>query len=231
MSPNTKRSTTTTKNSSTLEKNNKKTADAWWVGELGGGHNIESQETRLVPLPNNLGWMKLFKQPITLKMCDAELLTGVNDNSKLCITLTDKHYEFFESIQDTMNNKLVSQIKGLDGSFMESEFMSSVKVSDTTEKKYLKTKVQLLGASRSRGTDINGDNVSDPVSALSTPGTRLDIRIRVDGVYVTKMNSGLMVKVDLFRIKTVPDEEALEAEREVKRQRLEKAREEELENF
>lgn len=229
MSPNTKRSAPS-KNEE-LAANNKKTADAWWSGELGSTHNIDKQETRLTALPNNIGWMKLFKDPITLKMSDAELMSGVNENSKLCISLTDTQYDFLNSIQEAMNNKLVSQIKGLDNNYMESEFMSSIKVSDATEKKYLKTKVQLLGATRSMGVDVDGGHVTNPILALSTPGTRLDIRIRIDGVYVTKGNAGMMTKVDLFRIKSVPDEEELEAEREAKRARYEQQREEALENF
>jgi len=217
----------------TLAKNNLKTSDQWWGAEDTEKvvHRVGTMKTAFNSLPNGSGFMLLFKDKLSVKLQDCRLMSAVDENNKLCVSLTDEQFEFFELLSRQLESTLIARLKLMNPNHADAGFLPSVKVSEQTEQKYLKTKVQLLGASRTMGCGLDGA-VSDNVPAtLSHVGASADIRIRVDGVYLTKERCGIMSKVDLFKLKSIPSEEEVEKERETKKRRLHESRMEEMSDF
>lgn len=190
----------------------------WWDGEQGGDTNrlleaLPSIDSQLKELPSNAGMMKIFKKSCGIKLGETTTLCEVNENRKICVTLDDAQYMFLSELEKTLEGTLIKQLKMLNPSYGDSELMSVVRESEQTGKKYLKTKVQLLGSTRTMGVDAEGKTVLNPVDALSVPGTKLRARVRIDGVYVGKEMCGVISKVDMFKVVSVPDAEAIEAEK------------------
>jgi hypothetical protein len=219
----------------TLVARNNKHAAAWWDCEdeenNGDFADVVTKTTRVSSLPNGAGMMNLFESDFGLKMGETRLMSEVDENRKLCLSLTDAQYGFLTSLQEELEKTLVQQVKTQHPKYANAEFFSSVKVSETTGQKYLKTKVQLLGYSRTMGIDVDGASVSNVPEVLNVPGTMLHARLMISGVYVTKERCGLVTKLDMFRVTKVPSDEELGEERDAKRRKLEADREEELMNF
>lgn len=190
----------------------------WWDGEQGGDTNrlldtLPSIESQLKDLPKNAGMMKIFKKSCGIKLSETTTLCEVDENRKICVTLDDAQYMFMFELEKALERTLINQLKMLNPSYGDSELKSVVRESEQTGKKYLKTKVQLLGMSRTMGVDAEGKTVVNPVDALSVSGTKLRARVRIDGVYVGKEMCGLITKVDMFKVVSVPDAEAMEEEK------------------
>ena len=217
-----------------LSANNKKHAAAWWDcddennGDFG---DVVAKTTRMSSLPNGAGMMNLFESDFGLKMGECRLMSAVDENKKLCLSLTDSQYGFLQSLQEELERTLVQRVKDANPKYANAELFSCVRISDSTGQKYLKTKVQLGGYSRTMGIDVEGASVSNVPSVLTIPGTMMQARLIIGGVYVTKDRCGLVTKLDMFRITSVPSDEDIKEEREAKRQKLEAEREEELMNF
>jgi len=79
--------------------------------------------------------------------------------------------------------------------------------------------------------NLDGTTCINPLETLVDVGSVMDVRVRVDGVYVTKERAGLVTKIDLFKLKSVPSEEDKEVHRANKRAKMDAEREEELKNF
>ena len=212
----------------------KPAAAKWWDGAVdanAAASLVKSLKTRTSSLPNDVGVLRMFESDFGLKMVDANLMSAVDENKKLCISLTDEQYDFLQKVEREAEETLITKVKMCEPKYEGAEFMSCVKVSESTGQKYLKTKVQLLGRSRSFGVNMDGSTCENPLETLVDVGAVLDVRIRVDGVYVTKERAGLVTKIDLFKVKSIPSEEDKEEERSAKRARMDAERSEELKNF
>lgn len=206
----------------------------WWTESIDSDATVSSMKalnSRMSTLPNDVGVLRMFESDFGVKMTDASLMSAVDENKKLCISITDAEYDFLKRVEEQLNATMVEKVKMCDSKYEGAEFMSCVKVSEQTGQKYLKTKVQLLGRSRSFGVNLDGSTCVNPLETLVDVGAVLDVRIRVDGVYVTKERAGLVTKVDLFKVKSIPSEEEVEDERAAKRARMDEERAEELKNF
>jgi len=216
----------------TIAKNNATTSKQWWSSQDTEQMllNLKDLKERNTSLPNGSGNMITFQDQISVKLQDCRLMSEVNDNNKLCLSLDDEQFHFFHLLSETLNKSLIARLKMMHPKHSEAEFWPSIKISEQTGNKYLKTKVQLLGASRTMGCDVDGTVSSNVPETLSTVGAMLDVRIRVDGVYLTNEKCGIITKVDIFKVKSLPSEEEVEQERETKRRRMDESRMGELLN-
>jgi hypothetical protein len=222
------------KSSASKSSSVKATPARWWNQEIeaeGALNAVRSLGSKMSTLPNDVGVLRMFDTEFGVKMCDANLMSAVDENKKLCISLTDEQYDFLKKVEDLMKETLIAKVKMIDPKYENADFMSCVKVSESTGQKYIKTKVQLLGRSRSFGVNLDGTTCINPLETLVDVGSVMDVRIRVDGVYVTKERAGLVTKIDLFRLKSIPSEEDKEAHRASKRAKMDADREAELKNF
>ena len=217
-----------------LKVRNANHSASWWDCEDENNVDFEgivTKTSRVSPLPAGSGMMSLFESTFGLKMGETRLMSAVDDNKKLCLSLTDVQYSFLEGLQEELEKTLVQQVKTLHPKYANSKFVSSVKTSEATGNKYIKSKVQLIGYSRTMGVDMDGSTVSNVPMALSIPGTVIQTRLLISGVYVTKERCGLVTKMDMFRVLHVPSVEEMDKEREERIERLESERVEELKNF
>ncbi len=227
---------TVKKTARTTKKNtSKQSASAWWASDkdMGGDipKSVQMLGSRTVELPNGAGILNLFDGCVGIKLSGVRLMSAVDDNNKCCLALEDKHFDFFEKMQALLLKSKIAEIKHMMPKYADAEFQGNAKVSEQTGQKYLKTKVQLLGPSQTMGLDEKGSNVANVPAALSIPDTLVDIRVRIDGAYLTTERCGMVTKVDIFRIKSKPSAEEQEESRAAKRARFEDARKEELQNF
>ena len=222
------------KSSASKSSSVKTTSARWWNEEInaeGALNGVKALSSKMSTLPNDVGVLRMFDTEFGVKMCDANLMSAVDENKKLCISLTDDQYDFLKKVEDLLKETLIAKVKMCDPKYENADFMSCVKVSESTGQKYIKTKVQLLGRSRSFGVNLDGTTCINPLETLVDVGSVLDVRVRVDGVYVTKERAGLVTKIDLFKLKSVPSEEDKEEHRANKRAKMDAEREEELKNF
>ena len=216
-----------------LQRNNANTSNVWWSAQqtskiIKGLPKIQTNSP--TSLPGGAGSMITFKDKVYVKLQDARLLSAVDDNNKLCLSLDDEQWEFFNSMSEALDKSHIARLKLLNPDHSEAEFWASVRSSEQTDNKYLKTKVQLLGSSRTMGCDLNSELSTNVPATLSVVGSCLSARIRVDGVYLTKDKCGIITKVDMFKMKSAPSEEEVEAERDAKRRRMDENRLGELMN-
>ena len=216
----------------TIANNNAATSKQWWSSQDTEQMllNLNDLKERNTALPNGSGNMITFQDQISVKLQDCRLMSEVDDNNKLCLSLDDEQFHFFHLLSETLNKSLIARLKMMHPKHAEAEFWPSIKISEQTGNKYLKTKVQLLGASRTMGCDVDGTVSNNVPTTLSTVGAMLDVRIRVDGVYLTKEKCGIITKVDIFKVKGMPSDEDVEQERETKRRRMDETRMGELLN-
>jgi hypothetical protein len=215
-----------------IDANNAKTSSQWWTVAdtemlLEG---LGTAGVRTSVLPNGSGNMISFQEKLTIKLQDCRLMSAVDENNKLCVSLDDSQFECLQRVSDKLQKTLIARLKLLHPNHDKAEFVPSVKTSEQTGQNYLKTKVQLLGFSRSMGCGLDGVLSKNIPETLSTVGSGVDMRIRIDGVYLTKERCGIVTKVDIFKLKTMPSEEDVEAERAAKKQRMEESRTKELMN-
>lgn len=215
-----------------IDTNNAKTAKQWWSSadtemllEALGKSGLRNST-----LPNGSGNMISFQEKLTIKLQDCRLMSAVDENNKLCVSLDEPQFECMQRVSERLQQTLIARLKLLHPKHSNAEFVPSVKTSEQTGQNYLKTKVQLLGISRSMGCGLDGVLSKNIPETLNTVGCVADMRIRIDGVYLTKERCGIVTKVDIFKLKSMPSEEDVEAEREAKKQRLDDSRTEELMN-
>lgn len=206
----------------------------WWESSADSERILEglvNLKTRMSTLPNNIGMINSFEGGMSIKLKGARLMSECDDYNKLCLSLTDEEYDFLKELETRIHNTMIPSVKMMNPKFENAVFGSNVRVSESTEQKYLKTKLQIRGMSCSMGLDVKGSLIKDTPASLKTVGSVVDVKIRIDGVYATKDNCGMMTKIDVFKIKSQPSEEELEEERNAKRQRLEDTRMQELDSF
>lgn len=221
--------------SSTFKRSSAKKAPArWWEEGLDVNATmsaVKALNNKMSKLPSDVGVLQMFESDFGVKMNGAVLMSGVDENNKLCISLSDAQYDFLKNVEEQLQSTLIAKVKMCDPKFESAEFTPSVKISESTGQKYMKTKVQLLGRSVSFGANMEGKSFSNPAEGLMEVGSVLNIRIRVDGVYVTKERAGLVTKVDIYKVVSVPSEEEKEQARDARLARMEAERCEELKNF
>lgn len=217
-------------NTERQQKTNESYDENWWKNE-NRVEDISKHSANLKEILNGSIVLKTFDRSPRMKFAGATLLSGVDENKKLCFELNDVQFENLKKIEEALERTFILQLKMMNPQYEDAKFTTCVKESEHSDNKYLKTKVQLLNHSRTMGVDAKGITVINVVEALSVPGTVFDVRVRIDGVYLTKERCGLMTKVELFRVISIPSEEDIEKEKEVKRAKLERTREEELLSF
>lgn len=178
--------------------------------------SVSKMDTRYARLPNNAGAMKLFKSVVGLNLPETTTLSEIDENNKLCVTLDDEQYEWLNAMETELQRTTIETLKVMNPSYADSAFKSIIKVSEHTGKKYVKTKIQTLGLSRTIGADASGAAIDDCMRVLGVVGTKLGMRLRVDGAYAGKDSCGLVTKIDMFRIISIPDAEEI-AEAKAKR--------------
>ena len=192
---------------------------------------VSSDKMRTAYFPKNQGVMKMFPTPFGLRMMDAKLVSGVDEGNKLCVSLDTEQYEFYNTMQEQIMKTVIPQMKAMFPSWNESVRFDSVRVSEKSDKPYIKTKVQLNGASRTMGSDSKGVDVLNHAEALKTPGTVVNVKIGINGVFLTPTKFGLITSISMYNVKSVPDEEEIAAEKESIREEFEEFRKEALRNF
>lgn len=192
---------------------------------------IKSEKMRVSYFPNNAGVMKMFPTPFGLRMMGVKLISGVDENNKLCIALEPAQYEFYKTMQDELMGGIIPNMKSMFTKYAESEPCDTVRVSEHSEKPYIKTKVQLNGTSRTIGSGVDGENAFNHAEALRVPGTTVNVKIGISGVYLTSSRCGLITSISMYNVVDVPDEEAIAEEKESIREEFESFRAEALRNF
>lgn len=194
-------------------------------------NHMKKAKTTMTTLPNNAGHIMTFKDSMAIKLVDSKLMSAVDENNKVCFSLDDEAYAFLEAYSEQILSTLVARMKLLHPEHEDAEMWPVIKISEQTETKYLKTKVQTVGASRSMGCTVDGHITHKVLECMTSVGSVVDVRIKLDGVYLTKDKCGLMTKVDMFRVKSIPTEEEIEADKAEKMKALEEARKEAFDSF
>lgn len=211
-------------------------ADLWWssgsLGDVEVEKEIEERDFKQVPLPNGIGMMNLFKKPILLRLPESVLLSACDDNNKMCITLTDAEYELVGQIEEVMGKMMIDPLKCAFREMRGATFGSQIHESESgTENKYVKVKAQDRGTTRTIGINLDGSDCVSPADSLNVVGSKGSFMLRLEGVYITNERCGVMVKLDMFRIKSHPTEEEIEERKDVKRTRYDEDRKQALANF
>lgn len=219
------------KSSTEVRKSND---DKWWHSDMsqdaveGMLSAVPTLESRFSSLPKGAGALKIFKKSVGVRMRDVTTMSSPDENHKICLSLSDECYDFLSQMESILGESLVSQLKAANPNYQEAEFKSCLKVSESTGKKYLKTKIKTLGVSRTIGVDEKGRNVTNAPESLRVSGTKICVRVRIDGVYAGTKNCGLVTSVDMFKVLSVPDEKEIEDAKLKRKEDMESRRMEEL---
>lgn len=227
--------TSFSKKNSAVKTVSKNDASLWWKSgvseEKAMLDMIPKMESRFAMLPNGAGALRLFKKGMGLKLRGVLTMSAPDDNRKICLELDQDTYEYLKHVEEILDATLLTQLRNSDGRYCGSELKSSVKESEETGRKYLKTKIQVLGSSRSIGVDEKGGNVTDAIGALGVAGTKVNVRVKIDGVYAGVKDCGLVTKIDMFQILNVPDARELEEARRKRKEEIESKRMSEMNDF
>lgn len=191
-------------------------APSWWGKDACDFSSIDvkgevvSRLTKDVRFKKTNGTMVLFRKSIYVKIVDGITINAIDENNKVCIRIDEEEFEFFKQIQDVMRDLMILPRKTAMG-LHDSDMKQFVVRSQESDKPYLKAKVQTLGYSRTTGIDVEGKEILDTPELLRCPGSKGDFLMRVEGVYITPTDCGVLAKVDMFRLKSLPSEEDREA--------------------
>lgn len=191
----------------------------WWgkdsmdLSSLDVEDIISNRSTKDAKFKKLSGAMILFRAPIFFKVVGGTTINGVDDNGKVCIRMDEEEFVFMEKIEEMMIKKLIEPRVMQMGE--DPDVMRSAVMSEGSGLPYLKAKIQTLGYSRTTGIDQKGKDHMDVSSILQTPGSVGDFLMRIEGVYITPKNCGILAKVDMFRLTSVPS--ALDIEEDKKR--------------
>lgn len=206
----------------------------WWGEDASDFSTIDVDATlnrQFKNVPFAAGVMNLFKKPILFKLPATRMLSAVDENKKLCLELTENEFNFLTLVSGKMKEKLIDGMMQYNAKWSEAEFSDVLKTSASSGKKYIKVKIQTRGASRTTGMDVDGTMKADTQSILGKIGSEGSFLLRLDGVYLTSTNCGLLAKVDMFRLKSVPSDEDMEEEKAARETDMREVREAELRNF
>lgn len=220
--------------SSTVGKDRSLTPN-WWgkdsidLSSLDVEDIVSKRSTKDAKFKKLSGAMILFRAPIFFKVVDGTTINAVDDNGKVCIRMDEEEYDFLEKLEETMIKKLIEPRVLQMGD--DPDVMRSVAMSESTGLPYLKAKIQTLGYSRTTGIDQDGKDHMDVPSILQTQGSVGDFLMRIEGVYITPKNCGILAKVDMFRLKSVPSASDLESEKKKREQEAKELRQKRLQEF
>lgn len=211
-------------------------APSWWGKDACDFSSIDvksevvSHLTKDVHFKKTSGTMVLFRKAIYVKIVDGLTINAIDENNKVCIRIDEEEFEFFKQIQEAMQDLMILPRKTAMG-LNDSDMKPCVVRSQESDKPYLKAKVQTLGYSRTTGIDVEGKERLDTPNLLRTPGTKGDFLMRVEGVYITPTDCGVLAKVDMFRLKSIPSEEDREAYKKEKEEEGEETRKKRMQEF
>jgi hypothetical protein len=211
-------------------------APSWWgkdaceFSTIDVKSEVVSRLTKDVRFKKTNGIMVLFRKAIYVKIVDGVTINSIDDNNKVCVRIDEEEFDFFNQIQETMQSLMILPRKTSMGHH-DSTMKPCVVRSQESDKPYLKAKVQTLGYSRTTGIDVDGKEQLDTPDLLRTPGTKGDFLMRVEGVYITPTDCGVLAKVDMFRLKSLPSEEDREAYKKDKEDEGEEMRKKRLREF
>lgn len=175
------------------------------------------------------GSMVLFRNPIFVKVIDSSVISAVDENGKVCVRLAEDEYDFLHRLEEAMIHQLLDPKMKQSGS--SADVKRCVMMSEGTGLPYLKSKIQTLGYSRTTGIDVDGKEQLDVASLLQTQGSVGDFLLRVEGIYLTQSNCGVLMKVDMLRMKSVPSEKDQEEQRKRKEDDMKKVKEKRMLQF
>jgi len=162
-----------------------------------------------VRIPNGGGKMIAFKPALLMRLPKTRVLSEVDDNKKLTLTLEEDEYEFLMNVQNTMQSSMIDA-----ASLAKCDFSPSIVRSEASGKPYIKVKVQTLGFSATLGMDVNNRANPDTLSLLGARGSEGNFMLRIEGVYIGASYCGLVIKVDMFRLTKVPSDKDIEQAKE-----------------
>jgi len=192
-------------------------APAWWgrdsmdLSTLDIEDVVMSRGTKDARFKKMSGSMILFRKPIFFKLLEGSMIAPVDDNGKVCLRMDNEEFQFLSQLEEMMITKMIQPKVVQLGT--DPEVKKSFVVSESTDMPYAKCKVQTLGYTRTTGIDVKGKENVDTLSLLQTQGTKGDFLLRIEGVYVTATNCGLLVKIDMFRLTSLPSLEDVESQK------------------
>lgn len=192
---------------------------------------VNNERLRTSYFKGNAGVMKMFRTPFGLRMSDVKIISALDENNKVCISLNTEQYGFYNAIQEEVMGKPMERLKNAFPKWAESEWYNNARISEHSENPYIKTKVQLQGMSRTLGMGAEGVDVVDHADMLKVPGTTIDVKVGISGYFLTATNCGLITSISMYVVKSIPDETEILAEKEKSREEIEAFRAEELRNF
>ena len=192
---------------------------------------MERAKLRTSYFPNGVGVMKMFPTPLGLRMDDVKVISGVDENKKLCLLLTKEQYDFYSTMQTEIMSTIVPAMKMQHPKWVESEGTDVVRVSENSGNAYIKTKVQDRGMSRTLGVGMEGEDILNHDMALAIPGTVINAVVGINGSYLSGASCGLITSISLYRVKSTPSEEEIKEQSEKAMRERDAERAEELRNF
>lgn len=210
-------------------------APNWWgkdsidLSSLDVEDIVSKRGTKDAKFKKLSGAMILFRAPIFFKVVAGTTINAVDDNGKVCIRMDEEEYDFLEKLEETMIKKLIEPRVLQMG--VEPDVVRGVAMSESTGLPYLKAKIQTLGYSRTTGIDEKGVDHPDVSRILQTQGSVGDFLMRIEGVYITPKNCGILAKVDMFRLKSVPSSEDLESDKKKREEDAKELRQKRIQEF
>lgn len=210
-------------------------APGWWgkdamdLSSIDVDACISGRATKDARFKKMQGSMLLFRAPLYFKVIEASLISPVDENGKVCIRLDEEEYDFLSKLEECMITKMIEPKVSMLGT--SPEMKRSVVMSEGTGLPYMKSKIQTLGYSRTTGIGADGKECLDTPSLLETQGSCGDFLMRIEGVYITQQNCGVLMKVDMFRLKSVPSVEDVEEARSKREEEAKKFKEKRLLSF
>ena len=147
------------------------------------------------------GFMKLFRAPVLIRLEDTEIISSPDEHGGVAIGLSPEQYSFLQDLQSHTRIRLIDLSSHEVPDTYGPVFNPSVRVSKISGRHYLKTKIRVGGKSPTMGIGFGEDTPTDvAVSSSLVPGARATCVVAIDGVYLTPQMSGLVTRLDLFKV-------------------------------
>lgn len=205
-------------------------------------HNVDYEVRRHQLAPSRFvftggdgkGYCKLFIQPIHLVLQDCRIISGPDEYHSLALTLNQEQYAFLVELQEMLKSRFVTPDMTQWPDAYKPKFNEMARMS-ANQNPYVKLKIKTQGKTITFGNDLNGDSpVTENVTSILGRGREGNFIIAIDGVYVTSKGTGLVSRLECFRIvkeyipefgsggdaSSEPDREQDGTEFQAKRQRM-----------
>ena len=149
------------------------------------------------------GTYQFLTPAIVLKLVDLFVI-GTSEYGEVILKITPEQYAYLDDMQSEVYKKVSSAMRKK----KIPTAVSWVRTSAQSGSHYIKVKLR-GGNTRTPtlGVPFGGKDATKDIVPLLTGGNRGSFALSVEGMYVSANKSGLIVKLDMFKITQLPSEE------------------------